>query len=235
MTAQRVLEIAQAEIGTKESPANSNRVKYNTAYYGREVAGSSYPWCAVFVWWVFRQAGASALFYGGKKTASCPVLLNYHKQQGQSIGGDYRPGDVIFFNFSGSGGISHVGICESWDGQYITTIDGNTGSGNEANGGAVMCRLRAKKYIVGAYRPQYEEEIDMTEGQLRDLIREELQKIEAERATLPASGWASEHIATVVKAGIMSDVGGKNIDRPRSVVTREELATVAAKILERCS
>ena len=43
MTAERILSAARAEIGVKESPANSNRVKYNTAYYGRAVSGSAIP------------------------------------------------------------------------------------------------------------------------------------------------------------------------------------------------
>ena len=47
-TAEKILEIARSQIGTRESPANSDNVKYNTAYDGREVSGK-YPWCAVFV------------------------------------------------------------------------------------------------------------------------------------------------------------------------------------------
>ena len=43
MTAERIVSAARAEIGVKESPANSNRVKYNTAYYGRAVSGSAIP------------------------------------------------------------------------------------------------------------------------------------------------------------------------------------------------
>ena len=96
-TAEKILEIARSQIGTKESPANSDNVKYNTAYYGREVSGK-YPWCAVFVWWVFREAGASDLYYGGDKTAYCPTLMSFHKKQKVT---DYRPGDIVFFNFSG--------------------------------------------------------------------------------------------------------------------------------------
>ena len=52
-TAEKILEIARSQIGARESPANSDNVKYNTAYYGREVSGK-YTWCAVFVWWGFR-------------------------------------------------------------------------------------------------------------------------------------------------------------------------------------
>ena len=55
--AEKLLEIARAELGTKESPANSNRVKYNAWYYGREVSGAAYPWCMVFVQWCFDQIG----------------------------------------------------------------------------------------------------------------------------------------------------------------------------------
>ena len=42
--ANKVLDVARKELGVKESPANSNRVKYNTWYYGREVSGAAYTW-----------------------------------------------------------------------------------------------------------------------------------------------------------------------------------------------
>ena len=43
-TAEKILEIARSQIGTKESPAKSDNVKYNTAYYGREVSDGKHPW-----------------------------------------------------------------------------------------------------------------------------------------------------------------------------------------------
>ena len=46
---QDLVKIAQAENGTKEN--GTNNVKYNTWFYGHEVDGSNYPWCAVFVSW----------------------------------------------------------------------------------------------------------------------------------------------------------------------------------------
>ena len=158
-TAQQLLDIARAELGTKESPAGSNNVMYNTAYYGREVYDglwdTEFPWCVVFLWWCFRQAGAAELFYGGSKTASCRQLLSYHKRQAVT---DYQPGDIIFYNFHGKATAEHVGICESAGGSSIVTIEGNTGVGNDANGGAVMRRTRSLGQIVGAYRPAYEED-----------------------------------------------------------------------------
>lgn len=53
ITADMVVATALAEVGVKESPKNSNRVKYNTWFYGREVRGASYPWCMVYVCWCF--------------------------------------------------------------------------------------------------------------------------------------------------------------------------------------
>ena len=168
MTADKILSIAKKEVGTKENPAGSNRVKYNTDYYGRAVTGSAYPWCCAFVWWVFKQAGASDLFFGGQKTAYCPTLLSDYKKKGQLVT-DYKAGDIVFFNFSGGKTAKHIGICTAWDGTYITTIDGNTGTDNEANGGAVMKRKRHKKYVVGVARPAYTEEGNTVEVTLNVL------------------------------------------------------------------
>ena len=52
-TAAKLIAIAEAEIGTKESPAGSNNVKYNTWFYGKAVSGDWAAWCAVFVCWCF--------------------------------------------------------------------------------------------------------------------------------------------------------------------------------------
>ena len=221
-TANDILEIARSQIGTKESPAKSDNVKYNTAYYGREVSDGKHPWCAVFVWWVFREAGAPELYYGGGEAAYCPTLMSFHKKQKVT---DYRPGDIVFFNFSGRSSAGHVGICESWDGTYITTIDGNTGSASEDNGGAVLRRRRHKKFIVGAYRPEYQEDDDMTQDQFNTFMENYLKA----KAKEPASDWAKPFIDTAIDVGAMTDVGG-TIERPKSWMTREELAVVVAAL-----
>ena len=158
-----LLELARSQLGVKEVPAGSNRVKYNTAYYGQEVSGGAYPWCCAFIWWLFREAGALELFYGGGKTASCTSLYGWYKRQGQAVEKvEIRPGDLVFFNFDGNPAVmNHIGICEKVEPGYVTTIDGNTGTTNEANGGAVMRRRRALKYVGGVARPKYEEEEEM--------------------------------------------------------------------------
>ena len=65
--ASTIIKKAVSYLGTKENPANSNKVKFNNDYYGRVVSGSSYPWCCTFVWDIFKMCDASDLFFGGKK------------------------------------------------------------------------------------------------------------------------------------------------------------------------
>ena len=158
-TVKKILEIAKKEIGVTEYPANSNKVKYNTAYYGREVFGAAYPWCCAFIWWLFQQAGAKELFYGGGKIASCTMLMNYYKKQKQFKTSNPLPGDLVFFNFDkNAADAEHIGIVESVNGGIVITIEGNTGTTNDANGGAVMRRERRASVILGYATPAYDEE-----------------------------------------------------------------------------
>ena len=160
-TVERVLDIARKELGTKESPANSNNVKYNTWYYGRAVSGSAYPWCMAFVQWVFAQAGIPLPL----KTASCGALMNAAKKAGLWVTKDYQPGDIVIYDFSGKKSTTeHTGIVESVAGAKVTAIEGNTSqSGSQSNGGMVCRKVRSTGLIVGAVRPQYQkkEEIKM--------------------------------------------------------------------------
>jgi len=158
----KLLSVAREELGTKESPAGSNTVKYNTEYYGRAVKGADYPWCMAFVWWCFKEAGLSPMFYGGKKTASCATLLDYAKKNGQFVEPcDLRQGDVVLFKFSTNArAANHVGIVRFAyaDSDVIVAYEGNTSVTSDDNGGAVMERTRNYKQIVGGYRPKYEED-----------------------------------------------------------------------------
>lgn len=158
-TVNDVLTLARAQIGVKESPAGSNNVKYNTEYYGKEVrdnASTKYPWCCTFIWWLFKKSNASALFYGGNKTASCTTLMDYGKKNGLFVSSGFKPGDLIFFNWHNSKtSADHIGICTSVTEKAVTCIEGNTSVTNNDNGGNVMQRTRNLSVVVGAYRPKY--------------------------------------------------------------------------------
>ena len=222
--AQQLLEIARAELGTTESPAGSNNVKYNTAYYGREVYdglwGTTFAWCVVFLWWCFRQAGAAELFYGGSKTASCRQLWAYHKRQAVT---DYQPGDVIFYNFHGKPTPEHVGICESAGDSSIVTIEGNTGVGNDANGGAVMRRTRPLGQIVGAYRPKYEEDDMDIEKLTEDELVRLAERMQAALSKRAVSSTLAPELREAVAAGITD---GSN---PNAFCTRAQAAVMVKR------
>ena len=152
-TREAVHAIAAWQVGVLESPAGSNKVKYNTAFYGREVSSRAYPWCMVFIWWVFREAGFSLY-----KTAGCSAFVRRYKafSPGQVVTGGYRPGDIVFFDFSGGRKkTEHVGLVAAVSGGIVTTIEGNTSVGSDANGGAVMRRTRKAGLITCAVRPGY--------------------------------------------------------------------------------
>lgn len=150
MTSKEAIQIAQREIGVKESPPNSNNVKYNTWFYGKPVNGSSYPWCCAFISWIFRGTN---LF---NKTASCMNLYTQFKNAGRIVK-DPLPGDIVFFRFNTNNNFTnHVGIVEDsklWP-KSVTTIEGNTSVTSDDNGGAVMRRVR-KGNIVAFARPRY--------------------------------------------------------------------------------
>lgn len=159
--ANDVLNVALGEVGTTEQPAGSNKVKYNTEYYGKEVSGDAYPWCVVFPWWVFKHAGASNLFYGGQRVASSTALMNWSKKNNRWVQAgtqDAQPGDIVLFNFDkNSNDAEHTGIVlEDMGNGKIKTIEGNTGSGNDANGGQVQIRERNLSKILGFDRPPYD-------------------------------------------------------------------------------
>ena len=153
--AEKVLAVACSELGAKESPANSNNVKYNTWYYGRVVSGAAYPWCMAFVQWVFAQAGVSLPM----RTASCGLLMEAAKKSGQWVTKDCRPGDVVIYDFPGGAATDHCGIIEKVSLIGVTAIEGNTSqAGSQSNGGMVCRKTRPYSQIVGVVRPNYQKE-----------------------------------------------------------------------------
>lgn len=187
MTAEQVLDIARRELGVKESPANSNRVKYNTWYYGREVSGPAYPWCMAFVQWCFHQAGVPLPL----RTASCGALMSAAKKAGQWVTKDFRPGDVVIYDFPGGAATDHTGIVERVTASGVVAIEGNTSqAGSQSNGGQVCRKNRLYSQIVGAVRPEYEEDDDLKIEDLTDAqvlqLGKRLQQVCGRQSVSPA-------------------------------------------------
>lgn len=151
-TARQLLDIARAELGTKESPAGSNQVKY-ASWYG--LPGQ--PWCVMFVMWVFSQAGVAL----PTRTASCTLLMRAAQASGCWATSGYRPGDVVIYDWGGDRVPDHCGIVSAVLSGGVRAIEGNTAVGNDSDGGEVMERTRTNKQILGAVRPLYEKEVIM--------------------------------------------------------------------------
>ena len=206
-TANELLGIAREQIGVKESPPGSNKVKYNTWYYGREVSGAAYPWCVVFVQWVFDQAGVEL----PARTASCGALMRAAKAAGCWVTKGYQPGDVVIYDFPGGAATDHCGIVESVDGTSISAIEGNTSSASDADGGAVERRARKFAQIVGAVRPSYDKEVEEvrynTVEECPDWARETVQKL-IDKGYLGGNGQGLDLSHDMVRVLVVLDRAG---------------------------
>lgn len=158
----RLLAKAIADIGYTESPPNSNKTKYGEAY-----GLNGYSWCLIAIWYWFREAGLSHLFYGGGKVASCSQYRDWAKKAGQWVTGDYRRGDLVIFDFPNTGvSTDHIGIVYAVTGGGLVTIEGNTSAtGSQSNGGMVMQKTRSLDLVIGAIRPPYEDESELTDAE----------------------------------------------------------------------
>ena len=155
-TLNELLTVARRQLNVRECPLDSNNVRYNTWYWGREVSGNGYPWCMVFVQWVFAQAGVKLPV----RTASCGALMNAAKAAGCWVTAGFKPGDVVIYDFPGGAATDHCGIVETELPDYgVQAVEGNTSqSGSQSNGGMVCRKNRPGKYIVGAVRPVFDKE-----------------------------------------------------------------------------
>lgn len=151
----KIVDVARAEIGNSELPKNSNNVKYNTWFYGKEVSGPMYAWCGAFVSWVFFHAGrplGKIDFLRG--FASCPFAYTFFSKKKLIIDPKVtKPvaGDIVIFDWNHDNRFDHTGIFvqDCGDGVHFIAIEGNTAIGNDSNGGEVMERKR--KYAVATF------------------------------------------------------------------------------------
>jgi hypothetical protein len=169
---EKLLGVARGEIGVTAPPEDANAVTYNTWYYGRDVSGSGYAWCGVFVLWCFDSADMLDLTWeslNSAKRAFAEGVRNWKAlalSTDRWITSDYEPGDVVMLDFDENPStIEHVGIVESVsaDGKTLTTIEGNTSDGDDvsqSDGGCVARKSRDASLVVGAYRPPYETDDD---------------------------------------------------------------------------
>lgn len=161
-TAEKLVEIALAEVGYIEGP------KDNETKYGKYTKADFQPWCGSFVNWCGNEAGVKI-----PNTVYTPGGAAAFKKAGQWIDTDIadpEAGDIAYFDFPSDGvdRISHVGIVvkDNEDGT-VWCVEGNTSGdakGSQRNGGECCKKLRAYKKnkkgilvsIVGFGRPKFQ-------------------------------------------------------------------------------
>ncbi len=163
----KIIEIAGKEVGYKEKK-NSNSLdsktanagKNNYSKYGKWYGLISGAWCAMFICWVYNQAGVLNKI---KKTASAPNMMKYFKEKNLFIKrGAKLPSkaDVIFINWDGRTSADHVGIVKKTDKTYVYTIEGNNGNAVKN----IKYKLTDKR-IIGYGTPQFDnEEVGYSKG-----------------------------------------------------------------------
>lgn len=119
---ESVINIAQSFIGYTED-ANGNTI------FGNEFGMPDAEWCHLFVTYCYNHAG-----FGNRipQVAYCPYGVDwflghdtyyfYSKYQYEP-----RTGDVIYFDWNYNDSPNHVGLVLDYDGETVTTIEGNTG------------------------------------------------------------------------------------------------------------
>jgi hypothetical protein len=145
----RVARVAVSQIGTVESPRNSNRGEQVQRYQAATtVAGTGWPWCVAFRRWCRDTAGVDR---GGYRGAYVPHLELWARKAGKwrtrpSIGAD------VIFDWDGDGVGDHVGIVEKVS--PFVTVEGNTQAGargDQSNGGGVWRRTDRQHTTIRGY------------------------------------------------------------------------------------
>lgn len=140
-----LLQIATEQIGYTESPPGSNMTKFG-AWFGL----NGVPWCGIFVSWCYSQAGFPLPRIGFVKGfAGVQTAFEYFtniKKFG-TFTRNPKPGDIVLFKFGSRYDHTGLFVKDNKDGTF-TTIEGNTGTGDDKNGGAVMERVRKYDYAV---------------------------------------------------------------------------------------
>ena len=215
----KLIQIANAEVGYLEKSSNSqldsktaNAGTANYTKYWRDIKPEyqGQPWCACFVTWCFVNAF-------GKNNAQkllkhypyvyCPTMANLF-----TLNANPKVGDIVIFKHNGT--FTHTGIVTGVNGDYFTTIEGNTNGGSTiiANGGGVCRKSYYNSNLPGTKfcTPDWsivEESEDLTMSQYNEL-KELIEKQAAEIAELKD---VNKQLVNVVQNTMIYDYNDNNM------------------------
>lgn len=147
-TANAVIARAKSYVRAKPYGATN---KFNR-WYGL------YPcaWCAIFVYYVLAMEGGKTLLAGCANKAYCPTIWTWAKKKGYARTRGPKKGDLVLFDWQQDSVCDHIGFVISDNGNgTVTTVEGNTSSTSNGNGGCVQIRVRSKSLIRGYVRLPY--------------------------------------------------------------------------------
>jgi len=210
-----------AEAGTFRSPAGSNNVKYNTAFYGHEVsdpAGKQFAWCVVFQWWCMQAAKIPTSIF--PKSAGVSFVRDWfddsHRHRFFRVPTTPQVGDLVIFTYS------HIGFVESVDPTFIVTVEGNS-----SNRVRRVQHRRDEPTIDGYCRPAYDQVPVQAQGGLSMAdVNDILAKLELLRVGEKKSATADPHdFASLEGVGMKVDAARADIDWLKDAVK-----AIAAKV-----
>lgn len=197
-TIDKLIQIAANEVGYLEKASNSqldsktaNAGTANYTKYWRDIKPEyqGQPWCACFVTWCFVQAFGQAMAKTLLKHypyVYCPTMSGLF-----TLNVNPKVGDIVIFKNNGT--FTHTGIVTGVNGDYFTTIEGNTSGGSTiiANGGSVCAKgyynsnLPGTKFCTPDYSIVEEtEELTMTQyEELKSLIDAQAAEIKSLKET----------------------------------------------------
>lgn len=230
----KLIQIAENEVGYLEKRSNSqlynktaNAGSGNYTKYWAEIKPSyqGQPWCACFVTWCFVQAFGKDMAEKLLKHypyVYCPTMASLF-----TLNANPKRGDIVIFKHGGT--FTHTGIVTSVNGDYFTTVEGNTSGGSTiiANGGAVCAKGYYNSNLPGTKfcTPNYsivEEELTMAQY---EELKAEIKTVKAENAALKSEiaklktpmiynyidenmpEWAHEAVSWCVENGIIIGTG----------------------------
>jgi hypothetical protein len=150
--ANLIIDLARSQIGYVEVPDNKTM-------YGKWYGLNGQPWCAMFVSWVFNQAGEGkrVAASGDKGFASCDAGLRWFTRKNKLVPiGQAQASDLVFFQFDNDAQPDHVGIVVKNTGKQLICIEGNTSpdnKGSQSNGGGVYRKKRPYSVVMAVARP----------------------------------------------------------------------------------
>ena len=215
----KLIQIANAEVGYLEKSSNSqldsktaNAGTANYTKYWRDIKPEyqGQPWCACFVTWCFTKAF-------GKDNAQkllkhypyvyCPTMASLF-----TLNANPTVGDIVIFKHNGT--FTHTGIVTGVNGDYFTTIEGNTNGGSTiiANGGGVCRKSYYNSNLPGTKfcTPDWsivEESEDLTMSQYNEL-KSLIEKQSAEIADLKN---INQQLVNVVQTTMVYDFNDDNM------------------------